>query len=81
MLAGPGLFLVLRGSHPVPHVSLQEFTAIEQELKQQMSQEELCHPVPQSFEPVKSFFKGLVEAMRRMLQTPLDVRLKESKSP
>lgn len=81
MLAGLGLFLVLRRSHAVPHVPLQEFTATERELKQQMSREELCHPVPQSFEPVKSFFKGLVEAMRRMLQMPLDVRLKESKSP
>ncbi|XP_011364609.1 tripartite motif-containing protein 14 [Pteropus vampyrus] len=69
---------VLRRSHAVPHVPLQEFTATERELKQQMSREELCHPVPQSFEPVKSFFKGLVEAMRRMLQMPLDVRLKEN---
>lgn len=81
MLAGPGLFLVLRRSHPVSHVPLQEFTATERELKQQMSREELCHPIPQSFEPVKSFFKGLMEAMQRMFQKPLDVRLKESKSP
>ncbi|XP_024902325.1 tripartite motif-containing protein 14 isoform X2 [Pteropus alecto] len=63
---------------PSPIQLLQEFTATERELKQQMSREELCHPVPQSFEPVKSFFKGLVEAMRRMLQMPLDVRLKEN---
>lgn len=44
-----------------------------------MSLGELCHPVPLSFEPVKSFFKGLMEAMQGVLQTPLDVRLKESK--
>lgn len=63
---------------PSPIQLLQEFTATERELKQQMSREELCHPMPQSFEPVKSFFKGLMEAMRRMFQTPLDVRLKEN---
>lgn len=60
---------------------MQDFTATEQELKQQMSLGELCHPVPQSFEPIKTFFKGLVEAMQRVIQTPLEVRLKESKSP
>lgn len=57
---------------------LQDFTATEQELRQQMSLGELCHPVPQSFEPVKTFFKGLVEAMQRVTQTPLEVRLKEN---
>lgn len=46
-----------------------------------MSLGELKHPVPLSFEPIKSFFKGLMEAMQRTLQTPLDVRLKESESP
>lgn len=59
---------------------LQEYTATEQQIQQQMSLGELCHPVPHSFEPVKSFFKDLVKAMQRLLQTPLDVRLKESKS-
>ena len=54
--------------------------AAEQQMQQQMSLGELCYPVPLSFEPAKSFFKGLVEAMQSMLQTPLDVRLKESKS-
>lgn len=44
-----------------------------------MTLEELRHPVPQSFEPVKTFFKGLLEALQGMMQTPLEVRLKESK--
>ncbi|KAF4025521.1 hypothetical protein G4228_017281 [Cervus hanglu yarkandensis] len=57
---------------------LQEYTAAEQQVQQQMSLGELCHPVPHSFEPVKSFFKDLVEAMQSLLQTPLDVRLKEN---
>lgn len=52
---------------------------MEQELQKQMSLGELCYPEPLSFEPVKSFFKGLVDAMQSMLRTPLDVRLKESK--
>uniref|UniRef100_A0AAA9RWP1 Tripartite motif containing 14 n=3 Tax=Bovinae TaxID=27592 RepID=A0AAA9RWP1_BOVIN len=59
---------------------LQEYTATEQQIQQQMSLGELCHPVPHSFEPVKSFFKDLVEAMQSLLQTPLDVRLKESRN-
>ncbi|KAJ1059538.1 hypothetical protein K5549_018950, partial [Capra hircus] len=59
---------------------LQEYTAAEPQIKQQMSLGELCHPVPHSFEPVKSFFKDLVEAMQSLLQTPLDVRLKESRN-
>lgn len=63
---------------PDPVQLLQEFTATEQEMKQQMSLGELCHPVPQSFEPIKSFFRGLTEAMQRILQKPLDVRLKEN---
>lgn len=67
-------------SYPEPHVPSQEYTATEQQIQQQMSLGELCHPVPHSFEPVKSFFKDLVEAMQSLLQTPLDVRLKESKS-
>lgn len=75
------LFLMPRWSHLDPCVPLQEYTATEQEMQQQMSLGELCHPVPQSFEPIKSFFKGLKEAMQSMLQKPLDVRLKESKSP
>ncbi|XP_045696940.1 tripartite motif-containing protein 14 isoform X2 [Phyllostomus hastatus] len=56
---------------------LQEFTETEQELKQHMTLEEFRHPVAQSFEPVKTFFKGLMEAMQSMMQTPLEVRLKE----
>ncbi|KAF6127895.1 tripartite motif containing 14 [Phyllostomus discolor] len=56
---------------------LQEFTETEQELKQHMTLEEFRHPVPQSFEPVKTFFKGLMDAMQSMMQTPLEVRLKE----
>lgn len=77
----PGLFLVQLWSQPDPPVSLQEFTATERELKKQMSVGELCHPVPQSFAPIKTFFKGLVEAMQSMIQTPLEVRVKDSKSP
>ncbi|XP_036289136.1 tripartite motif-containing protein 14 [Pipistrellus kuhlii] len=57
---------------------LQEFTATERELKKQMSVGELCHPVPQSFAPIKTFFKGLVEAMQSMIQTPLEVRVKDN---
>ncbi|XP_037653544.1 tripartite motif-containing protein 14 [Choloepus didactylus] len=57
---------------------LQEFLATEKHLLQQLSLGELCHPVPLSFEPVKSLFKGFVEAVQGTLQTPLDVRLKES---
>ncbi|XP_045696939.1 tripartite motif-containing protein 14 isoform X1 [Phyllostomus hastatus] len=59
---------------------LQEFTETEQELKQHMTLEEFRHPVAQSFEPVKTFFKGLMEAMQSMMQTPLEVRLKEDVS-
>ncbi|XP_066112771.1 tripartite motif-containing protein 14 [Saccopteryx bilineata] len=65
---------------PSPVQLLQEFTATEKEIKQQMSLVELCHPVPQSFEPIKIFFKGFVEAMQNMMQTPLEVRLKENLS-
>uniref|UniRef100_A0ABI7WSX1 Tripartite motif containing 14 n=1 Tax=Felis catus TaxID=9685 RepID=A0ABI7WSX1_FELCA len=63
---------------PSPVQLLQEYVAAEQQMQQQMSLGELCYPVPLSFEPAKSFFKGLVEAMQSMLQTPLDVRLKEN---
>lgn len=63
---------------PNPVQLLQEYTAAEQEMQRHMSLGELCHPVPLSFEPVKSFFKGLMEAMQGVLQTPLDVRLKEN---
>ncbi|KAB1280008.1 Tripartite motif-containing protein 14 [Camelus dromedarius] len=66
---------------PNPIQLLQEYTAAEQQIQRQMSLGEVCQPVPFSFEPVKSFFNGLVEAMQSLLQTPLDVRLKESKSP
>ncbi|XP_016078253.1 PREDICTED: tripartite motif-containing protein 14, partial [Miniopterus natalensis] len=63
---------------PNPVQLLQEFMATEQELKHQLNSGELCHPVPQSFEPIKTFFKGLLEAMQNMTQTPLEVRLKEN---
>ncbi|XP_008571254.1 PREDICTED: tripartite motif-containing protein 14, partial [Galeopterus variegatus] len=63
---------------PNPVQLLQAYTATEQEVQRQMHLGELCHPVPLSFEPVKSFFKGLVEAMQSTLQTPLDARLKEN---
>ncbi|KAF0883960.1 TRI14 protein, partial [Crocuta crocuta] len=63
---------------PSPVQQLQEFVAAEQEMQWQMSLGELCYPVPLSFEPAKSFFKGLMEAMQSMLQKPLDVRLKEN---
>ncbi|XP_004470425.2 tripartite motif-containing protein 14 [Dasypus novemcinctus] len=62
---------------PDPRRLLQDFSATEQSLAQQLNLGELCHPVPLSFEPVKSLFKGLVEAVQGTLQTPLDVRLKE----
>lgn len=69
------------GATLTPHVPLQEFTATEQVMKQHMTLGELQYPVPQSFEPVKTFFKGLMEAMQSTMQTPLEVRLKQSKSP
>ncbi|KAG3287581.1 tripartite motif-containing protein 14 isoform X1 [Ictidomys tridecemlineatus] len=63
---------------PNPVQLLQAYTATEQEMKQHMSLGELSHPVPLSFEPIKSLFKGLAEAMQSTFQTPLDVRLKEN---
>ncbi|ELK34201.1 Tripartite motif-containing protein 14 [Myotis davidii] len=62
---------------PDPVQLLQEFMATERELKQQMRLGELCHPVPQSFAPIKTFFKGLVEAMQSVVQTPLEAHLKD----
>ncbi|XP_075415103.1 tripartite motif-containing protein 14 [Tenrec ecaudatus] len=59
---------------------LQAYSATKQEMQQQMSLEELCHPLPLSFEPVKSLFKSLVEAMQNTLQGPLEVRLKENEN-
>ncbi|KAL0606036.1 LOW QUALITY PROTEIN: Tripartite motif-containing protein 14 [Plecturocebus cupreus] len=66
------------GQEPDPVQRLQAYTAAEQEMQQQTSLGELCHPVPLSFEPIRSYYKGLVEAMRSTLQTPLDIRLKEN---
>ncbi|XP_015415943.1 PREDICTED: tripartite motif-containing protein 14 [Myotis davidii] len=63
---------------PDPVQLLQEFMATERELKQQMRLGELCHPVPQSFAPIKTFFKGLVEAMQSVVQTPLEAHLKDN---
>uniref|UniRef100_G1SKP8 Tripartite motif containing 14 n=1 Tax=Oryctolagus cuniculus TaxID=9986 RepID=G1SKP8_RABIT len=57
---------------------LQAYLATEQELQRHLSLGELSHPEPLSFEPVKSLFKGLADAVRSALQTPLDVRLKEN---
>lgn len=57
----------------------QEYRAAEQEMQRQTSLGEVCYPTPLSFEPVKSFFQGFVDAMQSLLQTPLDTRLKESK--
>uniref|UniRef100_A0A8C5P2K0 Tripartite motif-containing 14 n=1 Tax=Jaculus jaculus TaxID=51337 RepID=A0A8C5P2K0_JACJA len=61
-----------------PCLPIQAFMATESEMKQHMSPVELSHPVPLSFEPVKSFFKDFTEAMKNMLQAPLDTRLKEN---
>ncbi|XP_021566102.1 tripartite motif-containing protein 14, partial [Carlito syrichta] len=66
------------GQEQDPVQQLQAYMATEQELQWQMSLGELCHPMPLSFEPVKSFFKGLMVALQSTLQTPLDVRLKEN---
>ncbi|XP_037349070.1 tripartite motif-containing protein 14 [Talpa occidentalis] len=63
---------------PDPVQLLQKYTATERELQQQMRLGELCYPKPVSFEPIKSFFKGLAETMQSVLQTPLEVRLKEN---
>lgn len=64
---------------PDPIQLLQEYRAAEQEMQRQTSLGEVCYPTPLSFEPVKSFFQGFVDAMQSLLQTPLDTRLKESK--
>uniref|UniRef100_A0A8C0CM71 Tripartite motif containing 14 n=1 Tax=Balaenoptera musculus TaxID=9771 RepID=A0A8C0CM71_BALMU len=71
------VFFFWGGGHPT---CPRACTAAEQQMQQQMSLGESCHPVPHSFEPVKSFFKGLVEAMQSPLQTPLDVRLKANEN-
>ncbi|KAM6183627.1 tripartite motif-containing protein 14 [Erethizon dorsatum] len=63
---------------PNPIQLLQAYTATELEMQRHMSLAELSHPVPLSFEPVKSFFKDFTEAMQSTLQTPLDLRLKEN---
>ncbi|XP_064147759.1 tripartite motif-containing protein 14 isoform X3 [Loxodonta africana] len=63
---------------PDPVQRLQAYSATRQEMQQQMNLGELCHPVPLSFEPVKSLFKGLVEAIQSALQMPLDIRIKEN---
>lgn len=62
-----------------PRTPPQEYRAAEQEMQRQTSLGEVCYPTPLSFEPVKSFFQGFVDAMQSLLQTPLDTRLKESK--
>ncbi|XP_020036401.2 tripartite motif-containing protein 14 [Castor canadensis] len=63
---------------PNPIGLLQAYMAIEPEMRRQRSLAELRHPVPLSFEPVKSFFKSLREAMQSTFQKPLDARLKEN---
>uniref|UniRef100_A0A8C2VLC1 Tripartite motif containing 14 n=1 Tax=Chinchilla lanigera TaxID=34839 RepID=A0A8C2VLC1_CHILA len=66
------------GQEPNPIQLLQAYTATKLEIQRHMSLGELSHPVPLSFEPVKSFFKDFTEAMQSTLQIPLDVRLKEN---
>ncbi|XP_042639278.1 tripartite motif-containing protein 14 [Orycteropus afer afer] len=61
---------------PDPIRLLQAYSAAKQEMERQMSLGELCHPVPLSFEPVKSLCKGFVEAVQAVLQMPLEARLK-----
>ncbi|XP_006887027.1 PREDICTED: tripartite motif-containing protein 14 [Elephantulus edwardii] len=65
------------GQEQDPIKLLQEYSAVKQELQQQLSLGDLCHPVPLSFEPLKSLFKSFVEAVQNLFQMPLEVRLKE----
>lgn len=57
---------------------LQGYKATEQELQRHLSLNELYHPVPYSFEPIKILYKGLAEALQSTMKVSLDVRLKES---
>ncbi|XP_048193770.1 tripartite motif-containing protein 14 [Perognathus longimembris pacificus] len=63
---------------PNPVQLLQVYMATKPEIQRQSHLPERSHPVPLSFEPVKSFFKDLVGAMQSTLQKPLDVRLKKN---
>ncbi|KAM4878145.1 tripartite motif-containing protein 14 isoform 1-T2 [Thomomys bottae] len=63
---------------PSPVQLLQAYMATQPEMQRQRSLADLSHPVPLSFEPVKSFFKDLVGAMQSILQKPLDIRLKKN---
>lgn len=61
-----------------PFMPLQGYKAAEQELQRHLSLNELYHPVPYSFEPIKILYKGLAEALQSTMKVSLDVRLKES---
>ncbi|XP_036595376.1 tripartite motif-containing protein 14 isoform X1 [Trichosurus vulpecula] len=56
---------------------LQEYTASEKEMRQQLIPTELCHPVPVKFEHAKTYYRNLATAVFTTLQLPLEVRLKE----
>uniref|UniRef100_A0A6I8NYM2 B box-type domain-containing protein n=1 Tax=Ornithorhynchus anatinus TaxID=9258 RepID=A0A6I8NYM2_ORNAN len=56
---------------------LQDYTATEKEIQQQMIPAEQWHPVPVTFEHVKNYFKCFAGAVQNNVQTPLEVRLKE----
>lgn len=61
-----------------PFMPLQGYKAAERELQRHLSLNELYHPVPYSFEPIKILYKGLAEALQSTMKVSLDVRLKES---
>ncbi|XP_027695389.1 tripartite motif-containing protein 14-like isoform X2 [Vombatus ursinus] len=56
---------------------LEEYTASEKEMMQQMIPTELFHPIPVKFEHAKTYYRNLATAVFTTLQMPLDVRLKE----
>ncbi|XP_043839134.1 tripartite motif-containing protein 14 [Dromiciops gliroides] len=56
---------------------LQDYTASEKEMMQQMIPAELCHPIPVTFEHVKTYYRNLATAVFTTLKMPLEVRLKE----
>ncbi|XP_074052873.1 tripartite motif-containing protein 14 [Macrotis lagotis] len=56
---------------------LQEYSASEKEMKQQMIPTEFCHPIPVTFEHAKTYYRNLAKAVFTTLQMPLEIRLKE----
>uniref|UniRef100_A0A7N4UYZ0 Tripartite motif containing 14 n=2 Tax=Sarcophilus harrisii TaxID=9305 RepID=A0A7N4UYZ0_SARHA len=56
---------------------LQEYTASEKEMMQQMIPTELCYPIPVTFEHAKTYYRNLSTAVFTTLQMSLEVRLKE----